>query len=295
VRSLLEPCRTIREVGYFVIVDVDVSGIPVDIEGLVRPGIPSIKVSDSSGTEFPSYPLWETTLDRQSEHSGTEEDATFHIEADWDGNPEAMLLCVRYKGRRLETINPATADISFLKCLMPLTDGLSDTESPGTPPSDIIEWTIPKLLSGCPLWQAMFPFAPSNHKDTNKNPMVLLSLPGRPRLRYFAAELYRNRNHIVRMASDSIGNAYQDGLKVAKRHENLRNPVLVVSGSEPGCSPTADDWLPSGIANLVEKHEVGLQGGRVEDQRLGDVDQIFTVGRTNPQTYLFVKNTEITK
>jgi hypothetical protein len=47
--------------------------------------------------------------------SGPDVDCTRHIEADWDKMPEHVLLCIRYKGRRVGSLNPAYADIAFYR------------------------------------------------------------------------------------------------------------------------------------------------------------------------------------
>ncbi|KAF2194836.1 hypothetical protein K469DRAFT_706319 [Zopfia rhizophila CBS 207.26] len=247
-RSLLKPCRTIREVGCFVMLDVDVSGIPVDTEGLVRPGIPSIQLSKSIEVEAP-----------KSKYPRTIEDATFHIEPDWDGNPENMLLCVRYMGRRVETINPATADVTFLRCVIPPTDWTTEAaiKTSALPLSDIVEWTVPDLLGTNPF--------PQPSDNTDKVLTVHLSLPGRPRLRYFAAEKYQNRKYDVRVVTNNI--QFQE--------QGRRKPLVIIDGGEPDCSPTADDWAPREILYQVAVMEAA---GTIDSNDLSavrDYDQML--------------------
>ena len=45
--------------------------------------------------------------------SSPQQDCTRHIEADWNGVPDRILLCIRYRGRRIGSINPAHADHAF--------------------------------------------------------------------------------------------------------------------------------------------------------------------------------------
>ena len=105
-RSLLHTCRTVNDIASFVILDSDSGGIPRAVEGLVLTGVPD------------PFPTWEGESPKVCGHSilnGPQKDCTRHIEANWDGIPERILLCIRYKGRRLGALNPAHADIIFWK------------------------------------------------------------------------------------------------------------------------------------------------------------------------------------
>ncbi|KAF2654708.1 hypothetical protein K491DRAFT_758799 [Lophiostoma macrostomum CBS 122681] len=105
--SLIKPCLTPSDIGRFSVIDVDTSGVPRDDNGLVRPGIP----------DRPGHHLAKAIPERPAQQplkvTGPAEDFTKHIEADWQGNPQTMLLVMRYKGRRIGTINPAKADFLF--------------------------------------------------------------------------------------------------------------------------------------------------------------------------------------
>jgi hypothetical protein len=280
VRSILKPCRSIPEVGSFVMVDVDVSGIPSDIDGLVRPGTVTRPRFDSSEGNYTTSSTWDTISDCGSGDTGSVSDATFHIEADWDGNPEMMLLCVRYNGRRIDTINPANADMTFLKSLQPVrASGVNEERrTPELESWDSVNWGIPALLNDDP-----FPLPYPLVKPTT----VHLSLPGRPRLRYFAAERYMSRNHTVRIATDSASRAFQacsDFTKGSRYHV-----LIVISGSEPGFCPVVDDWVPEDIAQKAYRLQTTLSAAaRLGGLPLGENDRVFTLGRTRPETYVFV-------
>ena len=101
-QSLLGICKTPSDIGRFVLLDVDVGGIPT-VNGLVMPGF---------APSFIQFMPGETGV-REIQERGPDVDFTSHIEADWDGNPENILLCFRYKGRRVGTVNPCVADLMF--------------------------------------------------------------------------------------------------------------------------------------------------------------------------------------
>jgi hypothetical protein len=260
VRSLINPCRTLREICSFVLLDVDVSGIPVNIEGLVRPGIPDYREIEPSDISDQIRELWHAVSNR---HEGsTTEDATFHIEADWDGDPETLLLCVRYKGRRIETINPATADMTFLQCLVP---PVSHPQEPSNNSlsqeiSQAMNWTIPDLLNNRPP-----PSAPANTPLTP----LLMSLAGRPRLRYFAAEVY-NSEASVRIATNCVETAMRECLDGAKsKHCRL---LFTITGTETGFSPDIDDWISDQVEEKIRRLQVKMMTSRQASTLLGDSD-----------------------
>ena len=133
--SLIRPTDCPNAVGRFVLLDVDTGGIPRDSEGVVRPGEPDSDLN----------PL--TTGTPQSFVSGEDrsiqDDITRHIEADWTGNRERLLLTFRYKGRRLFSLNPAETDLRICHSYVEPTDrphaenGLKDAIQTGV--SDLLE------------------------------------------------------------------------------------------------------------------------------------------------------------
>ena len=105
---MLNECYHPGEIGRFVLLDVDVSGVPRNIEGIVR---------SSTQEDFFRGSIIDHLDERHvispfSEDSPPE-DATLHIEADWDGDPDRLLMCVRYRGRQISSISPTVADVRF--------------------------------------------------------------------------------------------------------------------------------------------------------------------------------------
>jgi hypothetical protein len=104
--SLLNNCQTVEDILRFVVLDCDAGGIPHTPGGLVMTGIP------------PRLETWEDAgppVVTDLAFSGPDVDCTRHIEADWDEMPEHVLLCIRYKGRRVGSLNPAYADVAFYR------------------------------------------------------------------------------------------------------------------------------------------------------------------------------------
>ncbi|KAK0640136.1 hypothetical protein DIS24_g9665 [Lasiodiplodia hormozganensis] len=106
--SLIRGCHSPQDIGRFILLDVDVGGVPTSSDGLVRGG----------DGEYLEKDYVDETAVSISKYGG-DEDFTRHIEPDWEGNPELMLLCIRYKGRRITTLNPAVADAYFCLAYLP--------------------------------------------------------------------------------------------------------------------------------------------------------------------------------
>lgn len=103
-KSLIHACKTTTEIAQFVLLDSDSGSIPRTVDGVVFTGIPS------------PFSTWEGESPGVCDNiipTGPREDCTRHIEADWNGVPERLLLCIRYKGRRLGSLNPGHADLNF--------------------------------------------------------------------------------------------------------------------------------------------------------------------------------------
>ncbi|MCJ1438152.1 hypothetical protein MMC27_007539 [Xylographa pallens] len=110
--SLINPCLSPGDIGRFVLVDVDVGGVPTDSNGLIRPGLAEGLLDGKR--RLCSRMDEEIAIDLTTIHDKAPNlDMTLHIEADWDGDPETTLLCARYKGRRLGTLDPAVTDWAF--------------------------------------------------------------------------------------------------------------------------------------------------------------------------------------
>ncbi|KAE9369889.1 hypothetical protein N431DRAFT_427969 [Stipitochalara longipes BDJ] len=131
--SLLSPCLTPQDIGKFKLIDVDASGIPKDMYGIIRPGYC-----------FPFQPHFDnTTIPRRIIARGPPEDFTKHIEADWDGDAQRMTICIRYKGRRLATVNPCTADQVFIYTYVEPVDNPQEAVI-----EQAMECTVEDLLGG---------------------------------------------------------------------------------------------------------------------------------------------------
>jgi hypothetical protein len=139
--SLVSPIVSPEDIGTFKLLDVDASGVPRDLRGLVRPG---------NAFGFLTY-LDDSVLPRRVKERGPSEDFTKHIEADWDGDSQRLNICVRYKGRRLGTLNPVDADHLFLLVYVPPAEKPREGVV-----EEAIEWTA-EDLSGCytSIWQAL--------------------------------------------------------------------------------------------------------------------------------------------
>ncbi|KAK7424053.1 hypothetical protein QQX98_000663 [Neonectria punicea] len=233
--SLIKPCRTPKDVGKFVLLDVDVSGIPVNANGLVRPGVPDkFQAEHSNLTDV---------LSGGSSTSNTlgpeAEDATFHIEADWDGDPESVLMCVRYRGRRLQTINPATADVNFLDSLVRPVEHNQEPE--GRPPEEQIPgslWTVSDFINrGLP-------------PSTVESPTWLhMTLSSRPRLRYFVSEMYSSIA-TVHIATNSVQAAKESCVK-SSQHQQPSHCRIVLMGNDVGLSYNPQDWYSVEIQEKI--------------------------------------------
>ncbi|OAL45383.1 hypothetical protein IQ07DRAFT_684306 [Pyrenochaeta sp. DS3sAY3a] len=101
--SVLKHCITPEEVAQFVLLDIDVGILPSDTNGIIRSGV----------AQMPTLVALEAAQPGRIVESGPTEDCTRHIEADWDVNPETALLCIRYKGRRLLSLNVGETDVIF--------------------------------------------------------------------------------------------------------------------------------------------------------------------------------------
>lgn len=245
VRSLLKPCRTIREVGSFILLDVDASGIPTDSNGVIRPG-----VEENWQRMF----YFQTGEDDNRALKGIkgkdDEDVTFHIEADWEGNPETVLLAVRYCGRRITTINPGLADRTFCDVMIrPVTKPSSQTEF------ETVDMTAHELLSGHPI--------PTHNLDKP----VIIWVSGRPRLQYLAAHLVSG-SCLLRLESNCLQTAIEDCREHA---ESTRSKSLVIiKGDGPKCCADILDWVPDDVDKKVEQHNSSLVGHRKAPNLLGD-------------------------
>lgn len=206
-RSLLGPCRTLKDIGQLVVLDIDVSGIPRNRYGIVRPGVADRQKETFDEDEVPLEIVAEAP----------NEDLSLHVEADWDGDPDTVLLCARYKGRRAWTIDPLIADCIFCKSTFPPTfnpdpNGLS-------------------ARSECMILSAEHCL---NRKPTQHNNVAqphLLEVSGMPRFCYAVAYWY-DVSYELRFS----GRDLESAVKGARKH----NTAYLVIAGDVGLIPDTD-------------------------------------------------------
>ena len=248
-RSLISPCRTIQDVGMFVLLDCDVSGIPRDKNGFVRPGI----------SELDLYDYRVLTKHHDSDFPKTvSEDVTFHIEPDWDRDEETIVVCIRYKGRRVTTINPCKADSRFCFSLV------QPMSSPMELKSEVHEWAAGDVL---------------NLKELPRDlrQPILVRVSNLPRLQYAATAIF-GAQAPVRLATNCIATAVEQGALEARREGPNVWHFVIIAGDGMECQAKPEDWvyipLPTAghdrqqVENLprlrAERGHYGTEGWRDE-------------------------------
>ena len=202
VNSLVNPCYSPRDIGRFVLLDVDVGGIPRDHDGLIRPGIQVDPITVQVKEPSNAAAVCKIT------ESAPAEDASLHIEADWDGDPDRMMLCARYKGRRFMTLSPSLTDMKFCIAYVP------PVEKPdGQPLESAIAYTASDLIERRPVY-----------KPSGDDATVLVQVLGRPRLRYIAVSSFIEFS-MPQIASNCIHRA-------ASKRDEMGNRIgsLVIAG-----------------------------------------------------------------
>jgi hypothetical protein len=216
VHSLINPCTSPSDIGRFVLLDVDVSGIPRDVDGVIRPGVPSLcdvdfLCDDSSSVNFIQPSLSETT---------PVEDISLHIEADWDSNPDTTLLCIRYRGRRITTLSPASTDTLFIKCWIPPIDNPSPA-----PLTNALSYDLFETLS-----QQNEPAV--RMSDLIDTP-TLVQVQGRPRMRYAAVALCNAAQGGPFLASNCVHQALSSAKAYQARTIRSRNVLASLLNKIP--------------------------------------------------------------
>ncbi|KAK3172915.1 hypothetical protein OEA41_006241 [Lepraria neglecta] len=183
VSSLVNECCTPDEIGQFVLLDIDVSGIPADVNGLIRPGVP----------QHPQICSFQRATMDSFRETGPAEDCTRHIEPDWDVNPETALLCIRLKGRRVATLNVVRADRAFAYGYVKPVHAPSENEKPPEMP---ISCTVSDLIN-------------QKLPGSDMSP-VIVQAHGAPCLIYTFATIYAEAGWPVSIASNCISTAWHD-------------------------------------------------------------------------------------
>ena len=232
VNSTVNSCYYPGDIGRFVLLDVDVGGIPRDSQGLIRPGLQSsfsdIKMVDDCRTIPVISQLTETS---------PKEDASIHIEADWDADPDKMLLCARYQGRRLVTLSSAFADVQFCQSYV------EPVEEPEPQPLAVgYSYTISNLIENREIT------LPHDH-----NIPMIVQFQGKPVLRYIAVGLFAQFSEVqLELASNCIHAAVRSGGNCQGT-----TPLVIIASQGTGC-PVVPRGLsgPTSIVYPVEKAAV---------------------------------------
>lgn len=220
VNSILGKCSSPSEIAGFTLIDADVGGVPRDSEGLVRCG-------DADGLERWDYISTPPSdfVPLEIPETAPSEDVTLHIEPDWEGDPDRLLLCVRYKGRRISTISPGATDCHYAAmCCNPLMERQSDTLSQFML-AGMATWTEEGALSMPP-----------------RNLCLVFQAFNRPRLRYAAVGLYRGSCNMY-VASNSTVCAMEDANRRVAPGSSVVNvvwrlPSVVIGAAPLFCSPS---------------------------------------------------------
>jgi hypothetical protein len=137
VNSLVAASDSPQAVGSFTLLDVAVGHIPSDSNGLIRSGH-AVGFCEEYDFVDPSISSPHTVVP-----AVPDEDFTKHIEPDWDGNPEKVLLVMRYKGRRIATINPADTDKNICRSYVESVDEPQAEQQV----SNAIDYTVQHFLT----------------------------------------------------------------------------------------------------------------------------------------------------
>lgn len=214
MNSLVNSCYSPGDIGRFVLLDVDVGGIPRESDGLIRPGVQDhfIPVGKAGAFDFEALPV----ISQLTEASPAE-DASVHIEADWDGNSDRMLLYARYHGRRFMTLSPALADSRFCQAYV------EPVKEPDSRPLDSgIPYTMSNLINGHPI----------GVPDGEKAP-ILIQVHGKPFLRYIAVISVTGACRQPRLASNCI--------HAAIRSKPLEGLEVIIASQGYGCPPVSPE------------------------------------------------------
>ena len=205
--SLVNNCETLEDIFRFVVLDCDAGALPRNTEGLMLTGIPQT---------FPTWDGMSPKMKHEVVLSGPREDCTRHIEANWDGNPERMLLCIRYKGRRLGSLNPIHADRAFRIAFVPS----DDSGDPGKPFGPMHSCDLEDLIVSCRL------VTPG--RDSPRTP-VAVHTKGSPCLRYAVAAWYSDHGDVL-FAGGNLQRAFEKWEEGSGRAEKYNGQFVALIG-----------------------------------------------------------------
>jgi hypothetical protein len=177
-----------------------------DHDGLIRPGLQMDFIHGEKADGSKALPM----ISQLTEASPVE-DASVHIEADWDGNPEKMLLCARYRGRRFMALSPALADSKFCQAYV---EPVKEPES--RPLGSCIPCPFSNLING-----------QSIRVPDDENVPVLVQVYGKPVLRYISVVLF-SKFFSARLSSNCIHAAIVS-------HRKGERQLAVIGSQGYGC------------------------------------------------------------
>jgi hypothetical protein len=131
VNSLVGDSDTLDSVGKMCVFDVDTSGVPTDVDGIIRAGAPAHfnfrKLSNELSANREYLP---------------EREWTKHIVPASQDDPTTLLLCIRAGGRLIGTVNPALADALVCK----YHNWSEDDEVTGQKPNGGLDFVLGRIL-----------------------------------------------------------------------------------------------------------------------------------------------------
>jgi hypothetical protein len=155
----------------------------------------------------------------------TDEDVTFNIEPDWDGNPDTTLICARYKGRRITAMSPLISDRYFcLSYVPPRPHDMTQTSAERSRLEMAVEMTISDLMR-------------EDSKLLSSGDVevpILFQALNRPCLRYCAASSYKDSPVVCFVATDSVRDTLQSALawqsRPVRRGSRLKQSFAIIGG-----------------------------------------------------------------
>jgi hypothetical protein len=228
--SMLGKCSSPKLIASFTLLDVDVGGVPRNRDGIIRSGNGDVFPGDIEVTSAPTPDGAEIHIQERS----PPEDVSLHIEADWEGDPNTALLCVRYHGRRIVSICSAKADKAFIGNYLP-----SRARSPKT------STKMNFMTTGIESWLS----SPAVIISRYATVPILFQALNRPQLRYVASAIYQSCAQ-VRIASDSIAEALEKAqLERIQRESRIgqraRLSSMVIVGSDVKSAQQGEDFTGS--------------------------------------------------
>ena len=230
INSIIGPCHSPMVIGRFTILDCDTSGIPCDSSGYVKSGVP-VPYMDGRTMRRPES-LGKSCVKNVGAHSPME-DFTRHIEADWNGNPDEMLLVFRYRGRRLGSVDPSDADTLFWHTYLQRRHSPATHEPSETLP-EAYECTVNDVLAGTLITpkSKTFPVlvrAVQWHTDFQSNKGDQVQAFNKPCMRYALVAFYNSKGVVVASSTD-LGFAAS---LAAERSKAGQGDNIIIAGEIP--------------------------------------------------------------